>query len=74
MVDCALPVLSPDHGGEGHAVDGVKTRSQPRNTGGRSLAEVRDAAGHANVSTTSVYTHIVTDGDEPGDIFDFGCE
>jgi len=42
--------------------------------GGRSLAEVRDAAGHANVSTTSVYTHIVTDGDEPGDIFDFGCE
>jgi len=42
--------------------------------GGRSLAEVRDAAGHANVSTTSVYTHIATDGDEPGDIFNFGCE
>ncbi len=41
--------------------------------GGRSLAEVRDAAGHANIATTSVYLHIATDdGDEPGDLFDFG--
>ena len=41
--------------------------------GGRSLAEVRDAAGHANIATTSVYVHIATDdGDEPGDLFDFG--
>ncbi len=40
---------------------------------GRSLAEVRDAAGHANVSTTSVYTHVVTDDDDAiGDIFGFG--
>lgn len=42
--------------------------------GGRTLAEVRDAAGHANVSTTSIYTHIVTDGDEPGDIFNFSAD
>ena len=39
--------------------------------GGRTLAEVRDAAGHRNISTTSIYAHIVTDGDEPGDIFAF---
>lgn len=40
--------------------------------GGRSLAEVRDAAGHANVSTTSIYLHAVTDDDETvGTLFDF---
>jgi integrase len=32
--------------------------------GGRTLAEVRDAAGHANVSVTSVYLHAVVD-EEP---------
>ena len=41
--------------------------------GGRSLAEARDAAGHSNISTTSVYTHVaVDDNDEIGDLFDFG--
>ncbi len=39
--------------------------------GGRSLAEVRDAAGHSNIATTSVYTHIVTEEDELGDLFNF---
>jgi integrase/recombinase XerD len=40
--------------------------------GGRSLAEVRDAAGHANVSTTSIYLHAVTDDDETvGSLFSF---
>ena len=29
--------------------------------GGRSLAEVRDAAGHCNVSITSGYLHVVAD-------------
>ncbi len=33
--------------------------------GGRSLAEVRDAAGHANVSITSGYLHVAVD-DEGG--------
>jgi integrase len=32
--------------------------------GGRTLAEVRDAAGHTNVSITSAYLHAVVD-DEP---------
>lgn len=39
---------------------------------GRSLAEVRDAAGHANISTTSIYLHAVRDDDEQvGNLFDF---
>ncbi len=38
--------------------------------GGRTLAEVRDAAGHANVSITSGYLHVVIDDDaEVGNLF-----
>jgi integrase len=38
--------------------------------GGRSLAEVRDGAGHANVSITSTYLHVVVDEEEGiGDLF-----
>ena len=40
--------------------------------GGRSLAEVRDAAGHANVSITSTYLHVAIDDDPPGDLFAYG--
>jgi integrase len=32
--------------------------------GGRSLAEVRDAAGHANVSITSGYLHVAVDDEK----------
>lgn len=40
--------------------------------GGRTIAEVRDAAGHANIATTSIYLHVVgDDDDEPGNLFDF---
>ena len=39
--------------------------------GGRSLAEVRDAAGHADIATTSLYTHIVQDGGAMGHLFEF---
>lgn len=40
--------------------------------GGRTLPEVRDAAGHANVSTTSIYLHVVRDDDEQvGSLFAF---
>ena len=43
--------------------------------GGRTLAEVRDAAGHGNVATTSVYLHVSVDLDEePGNLFDFARE
>jgi site-specific recombinase XerD len=37
--------------------------------GGRSLAEVRDAAGHSSISTTSVYTHCVPDDGSIGSLF-----
>ena len=46
----------------------VSSRCQPR---GRTLAEVRDAAGHADLSTTSVYTHVVGSDEEVGNLFDF---
>jgi integrase len=40
--------------------------------GGRSLAEVRAAAGHSNVSVTSAYLHIVVDDEESvGNLFRF---
>jgi len=39
--------------------------------GGRTLAEVRDAAGHANLSTTSLYIHVLRDDGEIGDLFAF---
>lgn len=42
--------------------------------GGRNVVEVRDAAGHANVSTTSQYLHAIRDDDEGvGDLFAFGA-
>jgi integrase len=38
--------------------------------GGRTLAEVRAAAGHSNVAITSVYLHVVVDEDEQvGELF-----
>lgn len=40
--------------------------------GGRSLAEVRDSAGHANISTTSIYLHAISDENEGiGELFNF---
>jgi hypothetical protein len=41
--------------------------------GGRSLAEVRAAAGHATLLTTSVYLRVAVDDEgEVGGLFDFG--
>jgi integrase len=37
--------------------------------GGRTLAEVRDAAGHANVTITSGYLHVLVDDGSLGDLF-----
>ena len=41
--------------------------------GGRSLAEVRDAAGHCNVSITSGYVHVAVDDDVLGNLFHNPC-
>jgi integrase len=35
------------------------------------LAEVRDAAGHSNVTITSAYLHVAVDDDQFGRLFDF---
>jgi integrase len=37
--------------------------------GGRTLAEVRDAVGHSNVSITSGYLHIAVDDQDVGSLF-----
>lgn len=38
----------------------------------RTLAEVRDAAGHSNIATTSIYAHVATDDDgQVGNLFVF---
>ena len=37
--------------------------------GGRTLPEVRDAAGHANVSITSAYLHVAVDDEGVGELF-----
>jgi integrase len=37
--------------------------------GGRTLAEVRDAAGHSNVSITSIYLHIAVEEEGLGSLF-----
>lgn len=37
--------------------------------GGRSLVEVRDAAGHSNVSVTNTYLHAVSDDGAVGELF-----
>ena len=42
--------------------------------GGRTLAEVRDAAGHANVSITSGYLHVAVEDEAVGHVFGDGSE
>jgi integrase len=37
--------------------------------GGRTLAEVRDAAGHSNVSITSIYLHVAVEEEGLGNLF-----
>jgi integrase len=40
--------------------------------GGRTLAEVRDAAGHSNITITSAYIHAAVDDEEPvGNLFQY---
>jgi hypothetical protein len=42
-------------------------------TGSRTLAEVRDTAGHSNVTMTSAYLHVAVDDDDAvGNLFQSG--
>jgi len=53
----------------GIATVGTRSSAMRRRAGGRTLAEVRDAAGHSNVSITSGYLHVTVDDDEVGALF-----
>lgn len=55
----ACTVLGPDRDVTVH--DGRHTFVSHMLASGRSLAEVRDAAGHSSIATTSIYTHIATE-------------
>ncbi len=39
--------------------------------GGRTIGEVRDAAGHGNIAVTNIYAHLVDDDEGIGDLFAF---
>jgi hypothetical protein len=38
-------------------------------TGRRTLVDVRDAAGHSNIATTSIYLHVIVDDEGVGRLF-----
>ena len=59
----ACKVLGPERLESLTAHDGRHSFVSHALAGGRTLAEVRDAAGHASIATTSVYTHVAVDDD-----------
>jgi integrase len=59
----ACKVLGPERLQSLTTHDGRHTFISHALAGGRTLAEVRDAAGHASIATTSVYTHVAVDDD-----------
>lgn len=68
----ACRVLGPDRLAELTIHHGRHSFVSHALAGGRSLAEVRDAAGHANIATTSIYTHVATSDDGAiGNLFGF---
>lgn len=67
----ACKVLGPGRANELTVHSGRQTFCSIALSGGRSLAEVRQAAGHASIATTNLYVHLCTDDDEIGNLFDF---
>lgn len=67
----AISILGPDRVEQIHAHCGRHTFISHALHGGRSLAEVRDAAGHASVNTTSIYLHVVA-REGVADLFNYG--
>ena len=57
---------------QGAADDDRFVCSQHCDSLGRSIVEVRAAAGHASLATTSIYAHLVDTDDKVGNLFDFG--
>lgn len=68
----AIRILGPERGADLSIHCGRHSFCSHALAGGRSIAEVRDAAGHANISTTSIYLHTVEIEDEAvGSLFEF---
>jgi integrase len=65
----ACKVLGPERLGTLTIHHGRHTFISHALAGGRTLAEVRDAAGHANVTVTSGYLHVAVDSDAVGRLF-----
>ena len=69
---CDLRVLNLQRGalGKHYVHHGRHTFMSRAMAGRRTQAEVRDAAGHSNVSVTSAYLHVVVDdGGAVGELF-----
>ena len=67
----ACKCLGPQRAAELTVHHGRHTFISHALAGGRTLAEVREAAGHSNVSITSAYLHVVVDdGDAVGMLFE----
>ncbi|MBA7520881.1 Tyrosine recombinase XerC [subsurface metagenome] len=67
-------VLGKERQGQLTIHDGRHTAASHLLAGGWPLAAVRDLLGHASISTTSVYTHVVVDSDVPDDPFQFAAQ
>ena len=66
---CACRVLGVERVADLTIHDGRHTAISHWLKAGRSLAEVRAAAGHSSLATTSLYTHVVPDDGKVGSIF-----
>lgn len=68
----ACKILGPERGGELSIHDGRHTFISHALAKGASIAEVRDAAGHSNFSTTNLYAHPCVNGkDKKRDFMEF---
>ncbi len=68
----ACRVLGADRAGEITIHHGRHSFISHALAGGRSLAEVAEAAGHANITITAIYTHVAVDDDgQIGSLFSF---
>lgn len=65
----AIRSLGPDRVRQLHIHCGRHSFCSHALSAGRTIVEVRDAAGHANISTTSIYLHVLDRGDVP-DVFE----
>ena len=68
----ACRVLGRERQGELTIHDGRHSFVSHALHGGRSIVEVRAAAGHASLGTTSIYAHLVDTDESVGNLFGFG--